>query len=132
MAYQDIIPFLIVGGFLGAIVYSTVKSRQSFTDEQLSMDKLYENNSVPSIGLIKSELETLLPVSALDSKDMKRCISLLKDVADLHTPEAEQLNQRIGSTIRTLKRAIDAKDSEQISYTCQYLEVLLEERSSMK
>ncbi len=129
---QDIIPFIIVGGFLAAVVYSTVKSRKDFTDEQTAMNNLYEYDSVLGIGDIERLVDDLIcEYNLRDSTDMARCVDLLASCKESTTSEARQLNQRIASCIRTLKQALLASDTEQIDYSMQYLEVLLTERSYM-
>ncbi len=129
---QDIIPFIIVGGFLAAVVYSTVKSRKDFTDEQTAMNNLYEYDSVLGIDDIEHLVNDLIREYNLrDNADMVRCVDLLARCKESTTSEARQLNQRIASCIRTLKQALLASDAEQIDYSMQYLEVLLTERSHM-
>ena len=130
---QDWIPFIIVGVFLGLVVYSTIKNRRNFVDEQMSMDKLYEHDSVLSLAELKVELETLASSDDIkDTADIKRCLSLMNSIEDVDSAEAKQLNQRIASAIRTLKHAIVGRDKEQVNYSVQYLEILLEQRSHLK
>lgn len=130
---QDMIPFIIVGVFLGAVVYSTIKTRREFTDEQTSMDKLYEQDTIPRISDIKDELEALNSIDeGKKIADIKRCLALVEKTKDVDSPDANQLNQRIASAIRTLKQALIVNDVEQINYSAQYLEILLEERSHIK
>ena len=130
---QDWIPFIIVGVFLGLVVYSTIKNRRNFVDEQTSMDKLYEHDSILSLAELKVELEALESSKECnDSSDIKRCLSLLEAIEETNSAEAKQLNQRIASAIRTLRQAMVAHDPQQVSYSIQYLEILLEQRSHIK
>ncbi len=130
---QDWIPFIIVGVFLGLVVYSTIKNRRNFVDEQTSMDKLYEHDSVLTLAELKAELEALESFKEIkDAKDIKRCLSLIDSIDEIDSAEARQLNQRIASAIRTLKQAILSHDNEQTNYSIQYLEILLEQRSHLE
>ncbi len=130
MNVQDMIPFLIVGIFLGAVVYSTVKNRRNFVDEQTSIDNLYEHDSIPTIDDLINQIKDLeVSENLTEASDITTYLNLLGKTEEVDTDEAHQLNQRIASTIRTLKRAVDSQDAEQILYTSQYLEILLEQRA---
>ncbi len=97
------------------------------------MDKLYEHDSILSLAELKVELEALESSKECnDSSDIKRCLSLLEAIEETNSAEAKQLNQRIASAIRTLRQAMVAHDPQQVSYSIQYLEILLEQRSHIK